>query len=265
MSDKLFVPPALGEFGCFVGSFVRQVWSLTHRERSVVVGCPPGSEWLFPKAEAHFTDYDPDFIPARYRNGHYATGIRRMQRQIDAYLSSLAKVARHTHGCTAVQVLPFGGFQPLKKLTPVVRPPRYYIPGVPDKNFVAIAIRCEGRSPVKNVPASYWCSLLDALYKRGLPVVLLGRDGSSAWLEHPAVVADTADIPDQHLNTACAIIIQQSNALITTDSGMAHLADVLQERFLIVDNGFNTEAPFLLRNGGRVFGQDEVEELVRQV
>lgn len=238
--------PSLGEYGCYVGYYVRRVQALC-KENRVVVCCPPGDRWLFPEAYDYWHDYDRDFLPDRYRCGTACQGVYEADRQVAGYLELLGRLICTKHiGFTALRIH-FGGWDTSLKLAePPLRVPLMDV-GFPDR-YVCLGVRHRAVGTRRNIPEGVWVDVCDVLRHHDIKVVLLGRDTSSLALRHPAVVADTYSVKPELLDRACASFLARSLGFVGSDSGLAHLADITRTASFLISNGEDAARDFLLFN-----------------
>lgn len=259
MTRGIIVLPVLGEFGCYVGSFVRAVHGLIKTHERVVVCCRKGEGWLFPGAAGFIHEYDPDFLPDYARVGYYAQGRIDFSRQVQAYLRALSAQLRLQFGDEYdVVQLDFRGFdRALKQHNPRIRAPGAV--ELPELPYVCLGPRCRGFAGSRNLPYDVWLAILDSVSQVGMGAALIGVADTSYHFDHPAVVATTYQAPPAAVTAQSAALIAGSRAFIGSDSGTAHLADVLRKPLYLVSNGLDVVAGFLLhgRSDSRLVPQHE--------
>lgn len=229
--------PVLGEFGCYVGSYVREVNRMCQKAPTIV-SCRPFDKILFPYAAGFFHDYEPEFILDDYRCGYYCDGAAKMSTAVDAYLAALASVIRARWPGVEVRRLSFPGFR-LHDTVPA--------PDQREKDCLTISMRGSTRNAHRNLRPEAWHAVITALATYGLPIYAIGSRGSALYLDDPRINYCQYDAPGAHLAFK---LICRSRLFVGTDSGPAHLAGLAGTRSLIITEPARGELKFLLGHPG---------------
>ena len=210
-SQKVIIPPFLGEFGVMVIDHLRYVHSLSTIEK--IICCEPGQECLFPSASAYFTDYTNPIDDAdRCNTGPWRLRPEYLER-VDVIYRQLVgrypdvpiitpEYAPRLRSCANVKFRPSAP----KCLSPV---------------DVAICPRYREFAPEKNWP--HWIETVGRLKAEGLTVGIAGSESTCFALDGDAFAWHHPQGP----TSGCVDMLAHCRMYLGPDTGVSHLAALM--------------------------------------
>lgn len=213
--DKLIILPHYGEFGFFVFHHLRYCYSIL---KPHLICCRRGQECLFPKASGFLYEWEnpvPD-------NRRAQDGGKRNAKIIRLYDQELRRKFFHSHPDYSVIRPKYKNCWLTRNIKYPVTVNSYFPP-----QDIVVATRKRGMSPDRNLN---WDNLIKEFSH--LKIGIVGAKESSvdygltsAWQHPDGETAGTIDL------------LQKCKLFIGGDSGIAHLAAMLNIPSLVVENG----------------------------
>jgi len=228
-SDKIIVPPFVGEFGWFVIRTIREVDK--HPAKHKVVCCRPGQEIFFPSADAFFYDYDAAF-KEKGRNAKVPTlGLGRVWHVQAA--NAIANQCRYSNPDYADHEI----FNTTKGNCYKHSKDIYHFPKLTpkleyDPVDVVFSTRNRREFKGKNRSADFYTSTLKLLMENGYTTGVVGIKKQSINL--PYVDSRSWDYPYEE--EATVAMMQNAKLVVTTNTGISHLAVMLRCPLFVIEN-----------------------------
>lgn len=224
--EKFFFLPFIGEFGCYLTTYVHDIYRIAAKEK--VVAIRPLHKVLFPTATEFFYDWDL-FVDDIRRDGVNRTGGPR--RVIIAMMNRILKEYPKYKDYTFISPffrydasfpMPYSGFD-LEKLT-----------AIKDQVDFCICTRNREKRIRKNLSREYWEELLGHFPK--YKVANVGdRDTSHENLE--GVNYNSWDYHYGLFDVNSSInLMQNCKLVVTTNTGGLHLANMCGNDIILIYN-----------------------------
>ncbi len=222
--EKLFFLPFIGEFGCYLTTYVHDIYRIEAKEK--VVAIRPLHKVLFPTATELFYDWDL-FVDDIRRDGTNRTrGPKRfMRNMMNRIIKEYPKYKDYTFTSPFFsynsRCLPYSGFD-LERLT-----------AIEDKVDFCICTRNRlKKAEKKNLSREYWEELLSHFPK--YKVANVGEKDTSLQ-DLKGVTYNSWDYHYSLFDVNCSInLIQNSKVVITTNTGGLHLANLCGSDIIII-------------------------------
>lgn len=222
--EKIFVLPFLGEFGCYLTTYVHDFHRLDVKEK--VIAIRPRHKILFPTATDFFYDWDIEILDEHKDGVNRTNGPKRiilklMKRVIEEYpqYADFTFISPFGHYNSAN--LPYKGFN-LPKLND--------IPLHPD---ITICARNRVKRLSKNIDNNYWINLIEHLNDNFYTVASAGEKHTS--VQDLPVIGNSWDYHYGIFDINCSInLMQNSKVVVTTNTGGMHLANMCNKDIIIL-------------------------------